>query len=31
VPDIERAELRRRDGSTYTVLENPHADHGAGP
>lgn len=30
VPGIERAELRRRDGSTYTVLKNPHADRGAG-
>ena len=30
VPGIERAELRRRDGSRYTVLKNPHADRGAG-
>jgi len=30
VPGIERAQLRRRDGSTYTVLKNPHADRGAG-
>jgi CRP-like cAMP-binding protein/Zn-dependent protease len=30
VPSIERATLRRRDGSTYTVLKNPHADRGAG-
>jgi putative peptide zinc metalloprotease protein len=30
VPNIERATLRRRDGSSYTVLKNPHADRGAG-
>jgi putative peptide zinc metalloprotease protein len=30
VPDIERAELRRRDGSTYYVLKNPAGEHGAG-
>jgi putative peptide zinc metalloprotease protein len=30
VPGIERAQLRRRDGSAYTVLKNPHADRGAG-
>jgi len=30
VPDIERAELRRRDGSTYYVLKNPHGERGAG-
>jgi len=30
MPNIERATLRRRDGSTYTVLKNPHADRGAG-
>ena len=30
VPDVERSELRRRDGSTYTVLKNPQGDHGAG-
>lgn len=30
VPDIERAELRRRDGSTYFVLKNPHGERGAG-
>lgn len=30
VAGIERAELRRRDGSAYTVLKNPHADRGAG-
>ncbi|HUG05119.1 MAG TPA: cyclic nucleotide-binding domain-containing protein [Candidatus Limnocylindria bacterium] len=30
VPDIERATLRRRDGSSYAVLKNPHADRGAG-
>lgn len=30
VPDVERADLRRRDGTAYTVLKNPHGDHGAG-
>ena len=30
VPDIERAELRRRDGSTYYVLKNPRGGRGAG-
>ena len=30
VPDVERADLRRRDGSPYTVLKNPRGDHGAG-
>ena len=30
VPDIERADLRRRDGGSYTVLKNPHGDSGAG-
>jgi putative peptide zinc metalloprotease protein len=30
VPDIERAELRRRDGSTYYVLKNPRGERGAG-
>jgi CRP-like cAMP-binding protein/Zn-dependent protease len=30
VADIERAELRRRDGSPYTMLKNPHGDNGAG-
>ncbi|HEV8655886.1 MAG TPA: cyclic nucleotide-binding domain-containing protein [Candidatus Limnocylindria bacterium] len=30
VPDIERAELRRRDGSTYYVLKNPGGANGAG-
>jgi putative peptide zinc metalloprotease protein len=30
VPDIERADLRRRDGSHYTVIKNPHGDAGAG-
>ena len=30
VPDIERAELRRRDGSTYFVLKNPRGEKGAG-
>lgn len=28
--EIERADLRRRDGSPYTVLKNPRGDHGAG-
>ena len=30
VPDIERADLRRRDGGPYTVIKNPHGDSGAG-
>jgi putative peptide zinc metalloprotease protein len=30
IPDIERADLRRRDGSMYTALKNPHGDNGAG-
>src|SRR6185503_14094490 len=30
VPDIERAQLRRRDGSAYTVIKNPHGEDGAG-
>jgi putative peptide zinc metalloprotease protein len=30
IPDLERAELRRRDGSSYTVLKNPRGDRGAG-
>jgi len=30
VPDIERAALRRRDGSTYYVLKNPRGERGAG-
>jgi len=30
IPDIERADLRHRDGSAYTVLKNPHGDRGAG-
>lgn len=30
VEGIERADLRRRDGSPYTMLKNPHGDHGAG-
>ena len=30
VPDVERAELRRRDGSTYYVLKNPRGERGAG-
>ncbi len=29
-PDIERADLRRRDGSAYSVIKNPHGDNGAG-
>lgn len=29
-PGLERAELRRRDGTPYTVLKAPHADGGAG-
>lgn len=29
-PDIVRAELRRRDGSPYTMLKNPAGDAGAG-
>lgn len=29
-PGIERAELRRRDGTPYTVVKAPHADGGAG-
>lgn len=29
-PDIERADLRRRDGSSYSVIKNPHGDNGAG-
>ncbi|MHB8630614.1 MAG: cyclic nucleotide-binding domain-containing protein [Candidatus Limnocylindria bacterium] len=28
--DIERADLRRRDGTPYTMLKNPHGDDGAG-
>ena len=30
VPDIERADLKRRDGSPYTMLKNPRGDNGAG-
>lgn len=30
MPNVERATLRRRDGSTYTVLKNPSGDRGAG-
>ena len=30
MPNVERATLRRRDGSTYTVLKNPNGDRGAG-
>jgi CRP-like cAMP-binding protein len=30
VPDFERVDLRRRDGTPYTVLKNPRGDHGAG-
>ena len=30
IPEIERADLRRRDGSPYTVLKNPRGDRGAG-
>ena len=30
LPDIERADLSRRDGGRYTVLKNPHGDKGAG-
>jgi len=30
LPDIERADLRRRGGGRYTVLKNPHGDNGAG-
>ena len=28
--DIERADLRKRDGTPYTVLKNPAGDSGAG-
>ena len=28
--DVERVDLRRRDGSPYTMLKNPHGDNGAG-
>ena len=30
VAGVERADLRRRDGSPYTVIKNPHGDRGAG-
>jgi CRP-like cAMP-binding protein len=30
VPDFERADLRRRDGTPYTMLKNPRGAHGAG-
>ena len=30
VAGVERADLRRRDGSAYTMLKNPHGDNGAG-
>jgi putative peptide zinc metalloprotease protein len=30
VPGVERADLRRRDGSAYSVVKNPHGDRGAG-
>ncbi|HEV2010038.1 MAG TPA: cyclic nucleotide-binding domain-containing protein [Candidatus Limnocylindria bacterium] len=30
VSGVERADLRRRDGSPYTMLKNPHGDGGAG-
>jgi putative peptide zinc metalloprotease protein len=30
VAGIERADLRKRDGTPYTVLKNPHGDKGAG-
>ncbi len=30
IPDIERAELRRRDGTRYFVVKNPRGDDGAG-
>lgn len=30
IPDFERADLRSRDGTQYTVLKNPHGDKGAG-
>jgi putative peptide zinc metalloprotease protein len=30
VVDIERADLRRRDGSAYSMLKNPHGNGGAG-
>jgi putative peptide zinc metalloprotease protein len=30
VPDVERVDLRRRDGTGYTMLKNPHGERGAG-
>ena len=30
VPEVERADLRRRDGTPYTVLKNPRGDSGGG-
>src|SRR5258708_31049520 len=30
VADIERADLRRRDGTPYTMIKNPRGDGGAG-
>ena len=30
VPDIERADLKARDGTPYSVIKNPHGDRGAG-
>ncbi len=30
VPDIERVDLRTRDGTPYTMLKNRHGDRGAG-
>src|SRR5258706_9079068 len=30
VGDVERVDLRRRDGTSYTMLKNPHGDLGAG-
>ena len=30
VADVVRADLRRRDGSPYTMIKNPHGDNGAG-
>jgi len=30
VRDVERADLKRRDGTPYTMLKNPHGDGGAG-
>jgi len=30
IPEMERVELRRRDGSAYFMLKNPRGDHGAG-